>query len=387
MKKSKKILLAASVVSIFIGVSMILGAWRALCHNAADAVAGLEFEEKHLIITDSFTNIHISSGNSSIELLPSSDGVCHIVCQDSEKLYYQISVTESVSGSQLNINQVDGRQWYEMPYGLFQEYNLSLQVYLPEAEYALLHTDSGSGDITIAPDFCFQTAYLNTTSGNTALTALHSNYLTVSSSSGDLILRSVEASEDINLETTSGFIQAVNLTAANVTTASSSGTTVLECVSSDYLRATAVSGDVHVREGNFMDTSYFESSNGNIEIVGSECGEQTAQTISGKVTLQNVGGKSLNAGTSSGAILIENSCYSGNLLCRTTSGEIMFTGADAGTLELMSSSGDISGDLLSSKNFIAETSSGFVSIPPSHEESGTCHVSTVSGNISITITS
>lgn len=385
MKKHIRILIITSVISIFIGTSMLLGALLALRSGAENAVAGLQFNEKSHTITDSFTKINIRTINSSIELLPSPDGVCRIVCSDNEKLYHQISVTESPSGSQLNINQVSNWKWYEMLYDLFQQDNLSLRLYLPESEYALLHAHSSSGDITIAPDFRFETVNTYTASGNTKMAALYAKHLTVSSVSGDLILRNLEAAEDAFLESISGFTQVENLKAVNVTTHASSGRTVLENVASDTLHTTTVSGDIHVLGGNFRDTAYFEASSGNVEIVDSEVSEQTIQTVSGNVTIQNASGKSLNAGSSNGNISIENALYSGNLLCRTTSGAIMFFGLDASMLELFSSSGDISGNLLSSKNFITETSSGFVTIPPSDEAAGTCHIQTTSGNINIVI--
>lgn len=386
MRKHKKILLIVSIVAVFTGVCMMLGAYLTLQRNADNAVAGLEFEEKTLNITDPITSIHISTINSSIELLPSPDGIFRIVCDDSEKLYHQVSVTKPASGAQLNIHQRNDWPWYEMLYGLFRKDNLSLQVYLPESEYVLLHADSSSGDITVAPDFRFQTVYTYTASGNTRMTALSAENLNVCSVSGDLILHKIEAAQDVYLESISGFMQIEALTATNITAHGSRGSTVLQDVSSGTLRAAAVSGDIHILGGRFSDSSCFETGSGSIEIVDSSCGEQALQTVSGAATLQNVSGSSLNAGTSSGTVLIEKALYSGGLLCRSTSGEIMLAGTDAGALELFSSSGDISGNLLSSKNFITETSSGYVDIPRSDETAGTCHISTVSGNINIAIT-
>lgn len=381
MKKHIKILIISSVVSIFIGASMMLGAWLVLRSNAADMVAGLEFEEKTLTLTEPFTKININTLNSSIELLPSPDGVCRIVCSDNEKLYHQISV----SGSQLNINQNADWQWYEMLNGLFQKDSLSLRVYLPEAEYMLLHAYSGSGDITIAPDFRFQTVNTYTKRGNTEATALYAENLTICSVSGDLILRELAAANDIYLESISGFMQIEKLSAVNVTTHASGGRTVLENIASDYLRATTVSGDIHMTGSSFRNTTYFETGSGSIAIADSNCAEQSLQTSSGSVTLQNITGDSLNARTESGAILIENALYNSSLLCVTTSGEIQFLGLDSGTLEFISASGSISGNLLSGKNFITDSGSGFAVVPPSDETAGTCHIRTTSGSINIAI--
>ena len=385
MKKHIKILIIISVISIFIGAALMLGALLALRNNASSVVTGLEFKESVYTITDPFTNINIHTINSSIELLPSPDGICRIVCSDSKKLYHQVSVTESSSGSQLNISQCEDWQWFEMLYDLYRKDALSLLIYLPETEYTLLHADSSSGNITIAPDFRFQTVNTYTSSGNTKITTLDAETLSVCSLSGDLIVDDLEATQDIYLESISGSKQIGNLTAVNVTVHGSSGHTFLENITADTLHATSGSEDFLMTGSNFRNITYFETSNGSIEILDSNCGEQSLQTVSGNITLQKVNGNSLNIRTGSGAILIENALYNSNLLCTTTSGEILFSDLDAGTLELISSSGNISGNLLSAKNFITGSSSGFTDIPPADETAGTCHIRTASGNINVAI--
>ena len=387
MKKSKIILITISLVCILIGAGMMAGAYFSMVNDASSQLAAAEFQEKTHTITEPFTKLNIQTISSSIEILPASDGTCRIVCDDNEKLYHSFSITESAQGVQLNINQHDDWQWYEMLYGLYRVDELKVQIYLPEAEYELLHANSASGDITVAPDFRFQTVDTYTSSGNTKLTDLHAGHLAVHSISGDLILRNLEMTEDAYIDSTSGFMQIENLKATNITTRSSSGGTALENISSNYLRATSVSGEIRVMGSSFCDTSFFETSSGNVEIVDSDCGEQTVEVISGNVTLQDVSGISLNARSSSGDISLWNTLYSNNVLCHSVSGEIRFTALDAQMLEFGTSSGEVSGNLLSQKNFIVETSSGHVAVPPSYEGAGTCHIRTVSGNISIAIES
>lgn len=385
MKKGKMIMIILAVVFIITGGSMMAGAYLSMSKDASSQTAAMEFVENTHTVTDDFTTIRISTINSSIELLPSPDGVCRIVCNDSEKLYHKFSVNEFEMGAQLNIDQCDDWEWYEMLYGLYRADDLTLRIYLPKAEYTLVHLDSSSGDITIAPDFKFGTLSTNAGSGNTVLRNLFATHLTAQSSSGDISLCNVEAESDVFAETISGFTRIENLSALNLTVASSSGSTSLERITSDYLRATSNSGNIMVFDGSFHDTSHFENSSGSIEIMDSDCGDQTVQVSSGSVTLQNVTGSSLNVSTSSGDISLWDTLCSGNALCHTVSGEIMFTGLDAKNLEFITSSGDVSGNLLSGKKFITETSSGYVQVPPSDESAGTCHIQTVSGNISIAI--
>ena len=385
MKKSKLILIIVSVVCIILGSAVAVGAYFSLKNDASSQLSAIHFEQTTHTVDQPFTNLNIRTVNSSIEILPSPDGVCRIICDDSEKLYHSISVTESVQGVQLNINQQEDWQWFEMLYGLYRTEDIRLRVYLPEREYALLHADSVSGDITVSPDFCFETVNTHTSSGNTKLTGLKANYLTVGTVSGDLDLRNVEAANDIYAQNASGFTQMEHATAPNITISTSSGGTVLDQICSDFLHISSVSGAVQVFSGKVRDESYFESGSGHIEITASECGEHVMLTVSGSVTLQKVSGISLNISTSSGDILIEEALYSENVLCHTDSGAILFTGLDAANMEFLSTSGSVAGNLLSPKNFITETVSGFVDVPRSEESNGTCHISTVSGNIDIAI--
>lgn len=385
MKKSKVILIVISVVCILIGAAMMGGAYYALASNASEKIADARFQKKTHTVTEPFTKLNIRTISSSIEILPSSDGVCRIVCDDNEKLYHDFSVTESPQGTQLNINQRDDWQWYEMLYGLYQADELKVQVYLPEAEYDLLHADSANGDITIAPDFRCRTVNTYTAGGNTKITDLQTGHLTAHTVSGDLDLRNIEAANDVYAQNASGFIQLESVTAPNITTSASSGGTVLDQVSSDFLHTSSVSGQILVINGKFRDNSYFESGGGHIEITASEFGEHVMLTVSGSVTLQNVIGTCLNISTTSGEIIIGDALYSESVLCHTGNGAILFTGLDSEMLEFLSTSGGVSGNLLSPKNFITETVSGFVNVPRSDESNGTCHISTVSGNIDIAI--
>lgn len=385
MKKSKKILLIVSVICILAGCAMMAGAWFRLVDMEPEELSTMKFEEKSHTITDTFSEIIINTSNSSIEILPSADGSCRVVCDDNEKLYHEVSVQKTENGSLLYISQHNEWEWYETLGGLYWEEKPALKVYLPKTEYTILRADSGSGDITVAPDFSFHTVHTRSISGNTSLSDMEVENMMVYSSGGDIALRSIQVEQDAYLENVSGFTQVENLTASALTTFASSGDTVLEKVSSGYLNMSTVSGHMRIYSGNFSDTSHFETSSGFIEITDSVCGDQTLYSVSGDVTLQTVQASGMELGSSSGTLSLWDVICSGNAHFDTVSGEIMFSGLDAENLGLVTSSGDVSGDLLTPKIFFTETSSGYVEVPPSDEDAGICHVSTASGNINIVI--
>ena len=387
MKKSKKILLIVAAALIFTGCMMMGVAWLSLSKMSEDEIAFMQFEEETHTITEPFNDLIISTINSSIEILPSSDGTCRVVCDNNEKMYHQVFFQESENGTALHIAQHNEWEWYETLGGLYRDKAPTLTVYLPQAEYEVLHAGTASGDITINLGFHFQTLLTNSTSGNTDLSELEAEYLSAYSSSGDISIRSIQVAQDTYLENVSGFTRAEHLTASALTTASSSGDTVLEHVTSGYLNMRSVSGEMHIYSCTFSSSSYFETSSGGVEIANSACGDQTLHSVSGSVTLQSVQTIAMELRTTSGDVQLWDVLCEGNAHVETVSGEIAFSRLDAANLDFVTSSGNVSGDLLSPKIFITETSSGIVEVPHSDQNAGTCNIRTVSGDIHIVLTS
>jgi DUF4097 and DUF4098 domain-containing protein YvlB len=100
--------------------------------------------------------------------------------------------------------------------------------------------------------------------------------------------------------------------------------------------------------------------------------------------LSNVKGKEIFAKTTSGGVMLTDTVASQKLKANSTSGEIDLKRCDAKNIVLDTVSGEISGTLLSNKQFITETTSGTVNVPQSvsNEE---CRITTVSGDIYIEI--
>ena len=100
--------------------------------------------------------------------------------------------------------------------------------------------------------------------------------------------------------------------------------------------------------------------------------------------MSNVKGKEIFANTISGGVMLTDTVSSQKLKANSTSGEIDLKRCDAKNIVLDTVSGEISGTLLSNKQFITETTSGTVNVPQSvsNEE---CRITTVSGDIYIEI--
>lgn len=152
----------------------------------------------------------------------------------------------------------------------------------------------------------------------------------------------------------------------------------------DNAKVGSISGDVSVKADVKQELN-ISSTSGDViinNISATEC--INASSVSGEIDLSNVKGKEIFANTISGGVMLTDTVASQKLKANSTSGEINLKRCDAKNIVLDTVSGEISGTLLSNKQFITETTSGTVNVPQSvsNEE---CRITTVSGDIYIKI--
>lgn len=152
----------------------------------------------------------------------------------------------------------------------------------------------------------------------------------------------------------------------------------------DNAKVGSISGDVSVKADVKQELN-ISSTSGDViinNISATEC--INASSVSGEIDLSNVKGKEIFAKTISGGVMLTDTVASQKLKANSTSGEIDLKKCDAKNIVLDTVSGEISGTLLSNKQFITETTSGTVNVPQSvsNEE---CRITTVSGDIYIEI--
>ncbi len=152
----------------------------------------------------------------------------------------------------------------------------------------------------------------------------------------------------------------------------------------DNAKVGSISGDVSVKADVKQELN-ISSTSGDViinNISATEC--INASSVSGEIDLSNVKGKEIFANTISGGVMLADTVASQKLKANSTSGEIDLKRCDAKNIVLDTVSGEISGTLLSNKQFITETTSGTVNVPQSvsNEE---CRITTVSGDIYIEI--
>lgn len=321
MKKSKKILITVAVILVAVGMICGFCGIYSLGFNFNE-ISTSDFVTHTYTVEDDFTNIVIEDAESNINFYKSNDDKCRVLCDEREKVTHTV-VNEN---NTLTVRVKDERNWFERINIGFFIADMRVSVYLPKNKYDSLNAASMSGDIDVANEFTFDNAKVGSISGDVSVKADVKQELNISSTSGDVYAENLNLKK-FNAESTSGDVIINNISAT-------------ECIN--------------------------------------------ASSVSGEIDLSNVKGKEIFANTISGGVMLADTVASQKLKANSTSGEIDLKRCDAKNIVLDTVSGEISGTLLSNKQFITETTSGTVNVPQcvSNEE---CRITTVSGDIYIKI--
>lgn len=174
-------------------------------------------------IQESFESISINTVTADVEIKPSADGQCHVVCHEKEKLIHKVSVKNGT----LTISLVDERNWLDHIKGSIFNFGTTLvTVYLPEGAYDELKVDNTTGHVKLAGEWQLDELDLQTTTG-------------------DICVDGVTCDGAVSLHVTTGMISLENLICENLTANGSTGDAVLKnVIVSDTLRVKRTTGDI-----------------------------------------------------------------------------------------------------------------------------------------------
>ena len=245
---------------------------------------------------------------------------CRVVCYEPENAAHTVQVEEGT----LAIKVEDRRKWYE-------HIGISIgapkiAVYLPEGIYEQLSVSSQTGRVDIPADYAFTGIFVTESTGHVTCLA--------------------SVSENITVKATTGSIRIENLTAGQL--------------------------DLSV-------------STGKIHVSGVDCkGDVNVSVSTGDADLTDLTCKNLITNGSTGDIALKNVVASEKFTITRTTGDVKFDGCDASALSVTTSTGNVTGTLLSEKVFIADTDTGSVRVPRT-ATGGRCEITTGTGSIKIDV--
>ncbi len=297
MKRSLTIIASLLIV---VGLAFFFGAFAASGFRFT-GLSAEKYETKVYAISETFDNIEINGKETDIFLKLSQDGKASAVCEERDKLSYDVYVEDAT----LCIIARDKREWYEQA-GTFNK-DLSLTLYLPEERYESLKIDGRTGDVEIPGDFSFGAVSIET-------------------STGDVICEA-SANGDISAKATTGSVTASKLSAQNLSLS--------------------------------VDTGRVSASGINCE------GTVSVSVSTGRANLEDLSCSELRSDGSTGSIMLKNVVASDGFSIERSTGDVSFDSCDAGEIRVKTSTGDVTGTLRSEKVFITRTSTGSISVPDS----------------------
>ena len=210
------------------GLFMIAGIVLFVCVGA-----GIHFDFRELgsmryvtnkhVIEDSFEGVSIDTVTADVEIKPSEDGQCRVVCHEKEKMTHTVAVQNGV----LKISLLDERNWLDHLKGtLFSFGSTSVTVYLPQREYDELKVDNTTGYVKLAGEWKLNELDLKTTTG-------------------DIQVKGVVSKGDVSFRVSTGKITLENAACKNLIANGSTGKVVLKnVIASDTMRLKCSTGDI-----------------------------------------------------------------------------------------------------------------------------------------------
>ena len=240
---------------------------------------------------------------------------------EKEKEYHKVNVIDN----RLVIRSYNELKWFERIFN-FSFKKMKVQIYLNKTSFDKLNINESTGDIKMPSDFNFNDAIVNLSTGDVNFNAKVTNDLSIDSSTGKVIVRNFDG-RDIVINGSTGDLELIN---------------------------SVLTGDLVVSRST------------------------------GDITLANVRANNLKGKTSNGDFTLVDVLITNQINVKTSTGDIELDDSDAATLYIETTTGKVTGTLLTEKVFVVETSAGKVNVPKT-QSGGLCEIHTSTGKVNIEI--
>lgn len=272
--------------------------------------------QQEILIQDSFENIQINTKDCDVTFVPYRGDADAHIVIRTQE---RVHHSAQVADNTLRIEMQDERKWTDY-IGIYTE-SMEMTVYLPESRYDSLHITTDTGDIKLP-------------------SPLSAKELLLRSNTGDIWCEGTVADS-------------------------------LDCMTD--------TGDITVRSGDAICINLHTVS-GDMDISGVVAEELHLVTDTGETIAQDTTVQAFSFNGSTGDVELEDIWARDYLQVFTDSGDVQIDNSDAGTVNIETSTGDVSGQFLTPKWFDAHSNTGRVSVPQGRE-GGECRIQTDTGNI------
>lgn len=266
------------------------------------ACSSRKYESNVHEINEEVNSISIKTATPHIELVPSDDGMCKVVCYEEAKERHSIEVQNGT----LTINVLNDKKWYD--YIVFNIDSPKITIYLPKAEYSSLVIEGSTGDIEITKDFVFKN-------------------IDVSVSTGDVKCYA-SAEETIKIATNTGNIYMESISATSLDLMVSTGRVTVSDIACKNLISTGSTGDISLKNVISTEKISIERETGDVTLEASDAVEIFITTDTGDVKGSLLTDKVFITKTDTGRIDVPNSITGGRCEITTDTGNIKISISD-----------------------------------------------------------
>lgn len=313
-----------TIIAVIVAIVLIITGGMILVLGlsfAGDGSQESKLTQREVVVKQSFNSIVIDTADCNVRFaMLSGRDDCMIDLREYQRTQHSVKVENGT----LKIEMVDDRKWTDHigVFGTNWE-SMEMTVYLPEKAYGLLRVTTNTGDIAV-PD--------------------------------TLTFASVELFSD---------------------------TGAIGCVAAvtDRITAGTYTGDILVM-GSAPTTLNIRSNTGDVELTNMDCGDCMVKTDTGEIGIENLYGQSLDCTSDTGEVEMELVIAMEYLKVISDTGDVELTECDAPSITVQTNTGDISGVLLSPKEFFAKTNTGKERIADhSGAVTGQCYITSDTGDI------
>ena len=279
------------------------------------------FETKEYRLAEAYKNISITVDEADVIFQIASGTDTVITCYEDVKQPHKVAVT----GDTLSLSREEGnwRSWI----GIHMQ-TPRIVITLPQGEYEDLTVKGNTGDVQLPAGHTFQK-------------------VDIAISTGDIHCQAT-AREDMKLKVSTGDI-------------------LLEDANAGALELKASTGEIRVTNVNCA-------------------GDISLRVSTGKVNLTNViCNKSITSQGNTGHIALADTIAGEGIVIARSTGDVELENCDARQIQVNTSTGDVTGCLLTGKNFQIQTDTGDVEVPASVAEGDLCQIKTSTGDIKFRI--
>ena len=313
MTTATKVWLIIAASLCLLGI-IIFGGIVAMANFDLSMLSTSKYTTNEHIITDSFSDIDISSNTADIDLIPSDDGKCRIVCYEEENARHAVSVNNGV----LSVKSVNEKKWYQ--YIGINTGTPKITVYLPEREYGGLSIDESTGNVNIPATFSFGNTVIAVSTGNIKYYA-DSKELSLTASTGNITVGGI-ACKDASISVSTGSITASDIECSSLFTKVTTGKATISDVMCESFISKGNTGDIVLERLVSTGDIAIDRSTGDVKLSNCDGSEIKISTDTGDVSGTLLSEKVFITSSDTGDINVPKTTTGGKCEITTDTGDI-----------------------------------------------------------------